>query len=160
MPAAVLPTAKSLSAFSLKPQSDRLLGVKTGQYPLAWAIIYLTPQSPKCRIGYVFRGSIMSIASEIKHIATKMAVSAQHRLERLQEELAEVETRKTEIEAQLNAARLAPERVFNFQPQIARQYQCPRCWIEREVRSEINPIPSDTSDDLFRCRICHFEITI
>jgi hypothetical protein len=27
VPAAVLPTAKSLSAFSLKPQSDRLLGV-------------------------------------------------------------------------------------------------------------------------------------
>jgi hypothetical protein len=26
VPVAVLPTAKSLSAFSLKPQSDRLLG--------------------------------------------------------------------------------------------------------------------------------------
>jgi hypothetical protein len=28
VPVAVLPTAKSLSAFSLKPQSDRLLGVR------------------------------------------------------------------------------------------------------------------------------------
>jgi hypothetical protein len=36
VPVAVLPTAKSLSAFSLKPQSDRLLG-SADRLNAAWA---------------------------------------------------------------------------------------------------------------------------
>ena len=35
VPVAVLPTAKSLSAFSLKPQSDRLLGIKPEMHDVA-----------------------------------------------------------------------------------------------------------------------------
>jgi len=35
VPVAVLPTAKSLSAFSLKPQSDRLLGRSFGSLALS-----------------------------------------------------------------------------------------------------------------------------
>jgi hypothetical protein len=102
----------------------------------------------------------MSIGDQLKKIAGNIAVQLEGRKSRLQAELMEIETRKAEIEAQLRAASLGPERVFNFQPQIGRHFQCPRCWVERGLKSPVNPIPSNTREDLFRCHTCHYDLIV
>jgi len=102
----------------------------------------------------------MSISSEIKEVAAKLARQMQGRVFRLQSELTEIEARKADIQAQLNMARLSPERASRFQPQIGPYFQCPRCWVENEKRSPLTPIGGPTrSEDFFRCRICGFEVT-
>lgn len=81
-------------------------------------------------------------------------------LRKLEQQQAEVERRKAEINAQLEAARVSAKRLLNFRPCIGTDFQCPRCWIVNEVRSPLRPIPSDTSDDIMRCRVCEGDFTI
>ncbi len=103
----------------------------------------------------------MSIAGELKQIASELAQGAQARMADLQRQLTDVETRKAQIEADLKAARLSPERVFNFQPQIGGDFQCPRCWIQNETKAVLAPIGGGTkTEDFFRCRTCGFEISL
>lgn len=103
----------------------------------------------------------MSIAGEIRQVAAGLGRQAEVRASHLKVQLAEVEARKAEIQAQLNTARLSPERVFNFKPQIGPYFQCPNCWIENEKRSSLTPVGGPTrAEDFFRCRSCGFEITI
>lgn len=100
----------------------------------------------------------MSIAGEIKQVAAKLAVDAQHRLEHLQEELAEVEIRKSEIEAQLMATRPSPERAFSFRPEVGGELQCPRCWVDQGIGSILTAVAA--REGCFRCEACHFEFAI
>lgn len=44
---------------------------------------------------------------------------------------------KLEIEAQLDAAKLAQKRLLNFRPSLGRNFQCPRCWVRDDVRSAL-----------------------
>jgi hypothetical protein len=103
----------------------------------------------------------MSIGDQFKKIAGSIAIEFEGRISRLQAELTEIETRKAEIETQLRAVSLGPERVFNFQPQIGGKFQCPRCWVERGLKSPVNPIPSkNPREDLFRCHTCHYDLIV
>jgi hypothetical protein len=99
----------------------------------------------------------MSIAGEIKKIARDVTKRARARVSSLQADLAEIEARMARVEAVLNTARLSPERLSNFQPQLGSKYQCPCCWIENEVQSSLRLIQSDAGGDLFRCDVCHFD---
>jgi hypothetical protein len=99
----------------------------------------------------------MSIAREIKQIARNVTKRARARVSSLQADLAEIEARMARVETVLNTARLSPERLSNFQPQLGGKYQCPSCWIENEVQSSLRLIQSDTGGDLFRCDVCHFD---
>ena len=45
----------------------------------------------------------------------------------LEPQLQEIEKLKLEVEAQCQAARLAPKRLLEYKFQIGTQYQCPRC---------------------------------
>ena len=81
----------------------------------------------------------MSIAGEIKQIATRFAVGLHQRATQLQTELAEVEARKAALQTELDAARLSQQRLMNFEPQIGRDFQCPRCWVQHEKRSVLSP---------------------
>jgi DNA-directed RNA polymerase subunit RPC12/RpoP len=103
----------------------------------------------------------MSIAGQVAQVAAALAQNAQGRMSRLQHELKEIETRKTEIEAQLKVIGLIPERVLNFKPRVGADFQCPRCWIEHENRSALIPMGGGTSsEDYFRCPDCSYEIAI
>ncbi len=99
----------------------------------------------------------MSIAGELKQIAQEVAEHAHARVSSLQAQLTEIEARKSEVSAKLASARLAPERLYNFKPEIGGKLQCPRCWIDNELRAALSPIPSNTGNDLFRCNVCQFE---
>lgn len=101
----------------------------------------------------------MSIVTQISAVATELAGHAQGRAFRLQEQKFEIETRLREIEAQLHAANLAYDRLASFQPEIGRDFQCPRCWIEHETRAVLAPIGGGTRHaDFFRCETCAFEL--
>jgi hypothetical protein len=106
-------------------------------------------------------GLPVSIADKIRQMAAELGRQAEARTSHLKLLLAEVEARKGELQRQLNTARLSPERVFTFKPQIGPYFQCPSCWIESEKRSSLTPIGGSTrAEDFFRCRTCGFEITI
>ena len=91
-----------------------------------------------------------------------IAADMQYRRSALKTELLEIEARKREIEADLDATRLALKRARNFIPIIGMNHQCPRCWVRHEDRTTLRPIPSDTKDDLFTCDAprCCLEVRI
>jgi hypothetical protein len=99
----------------------------------------------------------MSRAGELKQMADEFARYAQARVSELQRQLTEIEARKAAAEASLASVRLAPERAYHFQSEIGGELQCPRCWVDNELRAPLAPIPSDTGNDLFRCNVCQLE---
>jgi hypothetical protein len=90
------------------------------------------------------------LAEEAAYIARNMYGAAST----LEAELREIERRKAEIDATLNAAKLAQKRLLNFHPRIGAGFQCPRCWVQNEKRSALTATPSSTGDDILRCHMC------
>jgi hypothetical protein len=80
----------------------------------------------------------------------------------LQAELREIERRKGEIETQCSTAALAPERLRNYEPGSGANFECPRCWIQKEMRTPLRPVAVavTASDDIFRCPNCLAEFLI
>jgi hypothetical protein len=98
----------------------------------------------------------MRYATQIEEIAQKFARLAHESAVRLKRELAEIETRKSKI-----AANLARERLASFQPEIGGDLQCPRCWIDHEMRASLVAIPATgpSKEDAFRCHACGFDLS-
>ena len=103
----------------------------------------------------------MNAATHIQAIATQIAGNAHDRASTLERELAAIEARKCEIQAQLKTARLAAKRLADFQVNVGGQYQCPNCWIERETKVMLKPIGrgADT-ESAFCCQSCGLQISI
>jgi len=104
----------------------------------------------------------MSTVREIKAVATELASHLKTRYASLQRELAQIEAQRAAIEQQLKTAGLAAQRLHRFQPQIGEDFQCPRCWIERERRSILTPVSTGRAqrEDFFRCGDCGFEFFV
>lgn len=108
-------------------------------------------------------GIVSALLDEAHYQARRLedatpALNAQ--LRQLEREQAGVEQRIAEIKAQLEAARVAQKRLLNYQPSIGTDFQCPRCWVVNEIRADVRPIPSQTSDDIMRCGTCGADIVI
>ena len=72
--------------------------------------------------------------------------------------VAELENRKLEIEARLDAAKYALQRLSSFVSVRGTEFQCPRCWILNEAIASLRPIDGETKDqDSFRCIVCESE---
>ncbi len=102
----------------------------------------------------------MTLTAQLKAAAGEIAERTQQRLSELERQLAEIESRKSQIEAQRETARLAPKRLESFPGKLGEDYLCPRCWIESGLTAPLRPQPSQTSDDMLRCRQCHFEMPV
>jgi hypothetical protein len=94
----------------------------------------------------------------IRH-AQKSALIAQERGARLKQQISDAKQRKAEAEAEYRFARSAPGRFDRFEPVISGIYQCPECWILREIRADLTPIDGEADADWFRCKTCHFEFS-
>jgi hypothetical protein len=105
-------------------------------------------------------GEAMSDAKkELGQEAIQIANGFQRRSIELEKELLAMKLKKAELEAHLDAAHLAVQRLDNFRVTIGGDYQCPRCWVAHGVEATIIPQPSDTSLDVFMCRNCHDEFS-
>lgn len=109
-------------------------------------------QYPSYRTGDI---PMPSIEAQIADIASRLAAHQQHHASGLQNEINEIEARKVKLLAERDLARSARERLTNFQVKIGADYQCPDCWISRNVRSALYPIgDGERHLDRFRCRSC------
>jgi hypothetical protein len=92
------------------------------------------------------------LAETAGNVAQQMASQRIH----LQQELSEIERRKTEVEAKLYAANLAFNRLSAFELELRGHLQCPRCWIEAGVHANVIGIGGAADQQgLFQCASGH-----
>lgn len=99
----------------------------------------------------------MTIADHLRKIAQEAADDANARISELDRQLAEIEKQKAEIDAKRTDARGVFQRLANFPVTSGVDYLCPLCWVDDDKRSLLAPVASQTRQDLFSCRVCHFE---
>jgi len=102
----------------------------------------------------------MPYVTEIRKFAAEIGLHAEQRAVYLKHELADIMARKAEIEAHLHSTTVLQERLARFQPEIGESLQCPRCWVDREMRSSLTGAPGTEMEDSFRCHKCGFDILI
>jgi transposase-like protein len=97
----------------------------------------------------------MSHADQLIEIATELAMDAKDDLADLQRKLSAIKTAKVEIEARLHIANHALDRLSSFVSIRGNDLQCPRCWINTEVISSLQPVGGgDSAHDVYRCETC------
>jgi hypothetical protein len=122
---------------------------------VAWRCRRPTRQSSWC-----FIGPALDILHALTEEAAEAALALKSRARSLEAELLDIEKRKAEIEAKLDAARRAQQRLFDYHPRMGRYFQCPRCWIQNEVRATLSPVPGTGEEDIMRCQTCNADWVI
>jgi hypothetical protein len=103
----------------------------------------------------------MNQRSALSKIAEELTEAAQNRASALRREIVELEKETAKKKSALDAANLAHERLANYTVLIGTEYQCPRCWIESEVRSALRPTGRGLdNEDVFACHVKGHEIAI
>ena len=102
----------------------------------------------------------MSTNELIQQAAIQIVNDINRNVSALELDLREIEARKAEIEAKLHSAKLSLKRLSNFHSEDGGDFQCPRCWISNETRSSLTLILSTDSENIFRCRVCNFKISV
>ena len=103
----------------------------------------------------------MEIEKALLEEAQYAVSNLKNRARMLGPQLQEIEKLKLEMEAECQAARLAPKRLLEYKFKIDTEYQCPHCWINYERRSALRPANSASDDrDLMRCQTCGAEFVI
>ncbi len=102
----------------------------------------------------------MSTNEHIQQAAIQIANDINRNASALELDLREIEDRKAEIEAKLHSAKLSLKRLSNFHSEDGGDFQCPRCWISNEARSSLTPILGTDSEDIFKCKVCGYQISI
>jgi DNA-directed RNA polymerase subunit RPC12/RpoP len=105
-------------------------------------------------------GSTVSIRDHISQAAQDMAARTKERLSHIERRLAEAKEQVAKIEAEHEAARLAPQRLSDFPIESGGNYLCPRCGVEKGGLSPLRHIPNDARDELLRCPVCEYELLI
>lgn len=103
----------------------------------------------------------MEIEKALIEEAQYAVSNLKNRARALEPQLQEIEKLKLEMEAECQAARLAPKRLLEYKFKIDTAYQCPHCWINYERRSALRPANSASDDrHLMRCQTCGAEFVI
>jgi DNA repair exonuclease SbcCD ATPase subunit len=89
------------------------------------------------------------LADEARYQAERMQSS----LPTLTRELVELQQRKAQIKEEIRTINSAQKRLRAYRPAFGPNYQCPRCWVQQEIRASLHPIPSRTKDDILRCDV-------
>jgi hypothetical protein len=79
---------------------------------------------------------------------------------RIEQEIRDIEEIIAGLVARRDSARLSHQRLLNYTPALGSDYQCPRCWVDHEVRSVLTPVPGTDTEDCFRCGVCGFQIGV
>lgn len=99
--------------------------------------------------------------SQLAQIAIQISNGFRHRKRSLEKERTNLKLSLDQIEADLEAADLAIDRIHSFRPNMGGDLRCPQCWIRQGVETALTPVASHTGDwDDFTCRVCHFETSL
>jgi lysine 2,3-aminomutase len=82
------------------------------------------------------------------------------RLEAVMAELAAIDQRVAEINAEIRQAKLARQRLLDFRPRLGSEFQCPRCWIQGDARATLEASPNTTGEEILTCRTCGSEYVV
>jgi hypothetical protein len=103
----------------------------------------------------------MDIASSIRHAANEIAQAAQHRAIELKREIVGLEEQLAEKNAALESSHRAHDRLLNFHQLAGHDYQCPRCWIEDDMRATLRSVPADADNgERLACERCGDQLTL
>jgi hypothetical protein len=91
-----------------------------------------------------------ALIEEAQHIAS----GADNRARQLQAQLDDIKAKKLAVDAELERAKSTSKRLLNYQPRVGRDFQCPRCWVQHEVRAPLSSIPGTDEHDILRCHTC------
>lgn len=98
---------------------------------------------------------------QIRNIAAQIRDGLQRRVPKLERDLANMETHKREMEAQLKAADVSVKRFADFPVTLGTDYLCPFCWMHYGKKSVLKPIGGGTDkQDIFRCPGCDAKLTV
>ena len=97
----------------------------------------------------------MGISARLIQIAADEAAHLQAQTAALREEIDALNDQLEMATAKLRIANDAAGRVERYYPEIAAHHQCPICWVRQGDHVDLNPVPSENSDDLFRCEKGH-----
>ena len=106
---------------------------------------------------------------DIDRVLLDEAANAVQRLEEgvavLEAELAAIDQRVAEINAEIKDAKLARTRLLawvmlDFRAQIGADFQCPHCWVQNEARSTLEAVSGTEGEEILICRTCGSEYLI
>ena len=102
-----------------------------------------------------------SFAEQLMEIANRVVLSHQGSVERIERELAEIEAQKATLQAQLRTAHLAQSSLRQYVPISGSNYNCPRCWVDREDLIAVHGTAhGKKATDTFRCPACDLEFEL
>jgi hypothetical protein len=103
----------------------------------------------------------MSIESTLTEIAAQLKERSEARAAALQHELQELEARKAVIQADLELADNARDRLKRYRPKTGGEDICPYCWMKHERQPALYAIGGGTPhEDHFRCSECRQQIAV
>ena len=95
----------------------------------------------------------------LRNAANRAASYATATLADIDRQMAEIEQKKQEIEADRLAARNALKRAANYPVKSGVDFLCPLCWVNGGKTSLLRGVRSQYKRDIFRCSLCHYEVT-
>ena len=78
----------------------------------------------------------------------------------LEAELAAIDQRVAEINAEIRQAKLARQRLLDFRPRVGPDFQCPRCWVQGDAHATLEASPNTTGEEILACRTCGSEYVV
>lgn len=102
----------------------------------------------------------MDFREALREEAQRFALMATSRAITIKNEIATLDAKKAGLEAKLSELAEVPQLLKTYEPQRGNVIWCPRCHVERGRPAELRGIPSQTKDDIMRCRECDTDFVI
>ncbi|MCP4318359.1 MAG: hypothetical protein GY789_20665 [Hyphomicrobiales bacterium] len=98
--------------------------------------------------------------NEIQILAGQIFDNIQMRAAEAKKELAKLDIKRAELQAQISSAEASNDRYRKFRPVIDRVAQCPRCGVNKGSQIDCKAIPGGTdNEDGWRCPDCNYEFS-
>ena len=98
----------------------------------------------------------MSLGDRLFGIARELAQQSAVRAANLEQEIIAAETQLQNKQTALRNVRMASTRASSFVPMLRSDFYCPACWIEKEQRATLRPIPGD----VMSCDVCDSDFAV
>ena len=97
---------------------------------------------------------------QIIAFAVERANNTMQRISGLEREKLGLKEQLVAVQAKLDSANGAVDRLKTFRPTLGGVLQCPYCWIDSSLQAPLTPQGSGTAQDWYVCNVCHSELPI